>query len=1637
MAVANVSLATSPDTDNGTCSFGQPGLCWLITLDNTTLANTTVAASLAKVPWTYYGFCFASLFGVGIFILFHAVIRVPWYIYVFLKRVYRHFLLSPIPFLRGLFVFALSITSLSNNFFGPYMFWTDGKLNHQWHAPLPTEDRKAARTDFALNIALLMLLVFKPVKFKCWNDGSVPFIPTGRGYSRFFRGFCKPARLAASVFNLLRDWEFVSNMANLPLVFYEICIVACVDYTMPGLWKVAVISLQFLRLFCLIWFCDEIIRIFPKLPLKIGTVMRRITWIACCFLSCAAWIQLMEILGDFWLQSYNGQKDLSYGKVVTFLYGKLVFLDVTSAQLETTTAKISVYIVQAITLIFLVQIIPEMLKQLPRILKIRAFDTVYRKRDTKYVALLGSINPDAVERFAGTFRSTNPGENIAVLLEPEASDDATEEMNTVAGKYRDILTIVSGSVFKKQDLKNVISKHCQCAFFFANESAPNFTAEDHCNFLRVHALKRYHPKVRVIVKVLLYENKERFYDIPNWRKASADPSLQVDGIVCTAEIQFSLLAQRYFAPGISQVVYDWFSKPPKKKNRVSLRKLWRFLKTLRNSYAELRPSLAEGAEKRLSRSGRQTIRCIGYHTPMEKFLEPPRPFLARVREQVLRYAQSVQMRCCPPEVQNTPAEETPLQQVQNETTIVVHEPLNPSPKKIQLYKDIEAKFKGKGILFAVLQEEIFHLYPRENLILKDGAKLFFITSASVNLLQRTLCENCFDNKKRQLGLACDPESVTVCTNCTKNMIPQLQTMTASMEENKDEIWDPTGQYRHYQSTKGAIPLKCADEKDSELSTLEQHVVICVISDRSATPIGLVNFIKPLRSVHAVPPVVVILGEPDFLATEWDSLRDFPNIYPVKGTPLNDNHLRAINIQASRMCLIVDASERPQEESEKWSLSANADLIWPILPKHFYRHVNAVLATVAITEYLKRTSERKDLLIEQAAKVIEEILKRYNIVEDELGTHAVASAKAQLKTLRKKRDQFAEMTMVDISKLLKTTGEQSGELLEFLKRIRQANDTRITAKWHTQELCQNGVEMQEEHLTNLTKIMETYRTKSQKLVQKAVEEITENSKTPMPQTNEAVKGRRHEDFTEFVLGFQDAPLTVQTVESVVLACFNLPRETDPLPEYVINEVTILLQYRSESDSELQNGANETQELLATLFGRNTAVIQKAETLLRRIRGEYDPMQEDCIKVMQDFADSFDTILDSNLKQIFERFREENYKSLRICVEQIIGKYNLIPEKAELELIQFLKHFREACDPLPEEILTCIHHDAVGLISWSQAAGNSAKPKVSADCTKPNIVDALMLKCYEDNDIFDATRLLLLGGYCDAPKQDPEGRVSGCPYLGNQAVLSKLSSSYTKYSSGRVWRGLKKYNPLSADIDRCALGGQQDKNEKVQFHKDLSMKSLSEKLAKRNLLILAPESAVHKRETRNNQNYFALERPFHVVARQKLFAEVLDDLNLEGDANQVIKLEFLPSYILKAIAEKNSGLPARIRNDQHQDWFYAYYRIIDKVANHSEYQSPTLKDAFSKMSPDPAAFSKMISDPAEYHKKDQADKLPMLPKSILNFVLATYYHKKLGQKPSPKSTIPVKELFYKRQEMHDDNATHITWSDLALVPWKDFL
>ena len=104
-----------------------------------------------------------------------------------------------------------------------------------------------------------------------------------------------------------------------------------------------------------------------------------------------------------------------------------------------------------------------------------------------------------------------------------------------------------------------------------------------------------------------------------------------------------------------------------------------------------------------------------------------------------------------------------------------------------------------------------------------------------------------------------------------------------------------------------------------LASLGDHVVLCVFGNKNSYPLGLYSFAGSLRNrkiPHSRTKPIVIIGDEKFLEKEWPSLANYPGIYVVLGSPLEEQSLRTARIHDASSCVIIKAQggSNLQEES---------------------------------------------------------------------------------------------------------------------------------------------------------------------------------------------------------------------------------------------------------------------------------------------------------------------------------------------------------------------------------------------------------------------------------------------------------------------------------------------------------------------------------------------------------------------------------------------------------------------------------------------------------------------------------------------------------------------------------------------------
>lgn len=63
--------------------------------------------------------------------------------------------------------------------------------------------------------------------------------------------------------------------------------------------------------------------------------------------------------------------------------------------------------------------------------------------------------------------------------------------------------------------------------------------------------------------------------------------------------------------------------------------------------------------------------------------------------------------------------------------------------------------------------------------------------------------------------------------------------------------------------------------------MKDHIIVCIFAHKNSISIGLCNFVMPLRSSSMKRDElksIVFVGDEDYLRKEWQTLKNFPNVY---------------------------------------------------------------------------------------------------------------------------------------------------------------------------------------------------------------------------------------------------------------------------------------------------------------------------------------------------------------------------------------------------------------------------------------------------------------------------------------------------------------------------------------------------------------------------------------------------------------------------------------------------------------------------------------------------------------------------------------------------------------------------------------
>ncbi|XP_038061219.1 calcium-activated potassium channel subunit alpha-1-like isoform X4 [Patiria miniata] len=145
--------------------------------------------------------------------------------------------------------------------------------------------------------------------------------------------------------------------------------------------------------------------------------------------------------------------------------------------------------------------------------------------------------------------------------------------------------------------------------------------------------------------------------------------------------------------------------------------------------------------------------------------------------------------------------------------------------------------------------------------------------------------------------------------CTSRVSPRLKQLPDFNDADNTFQFDSTGMFHWCKERTSSYALLTREE--AQQTNLSNHVVVCVFGNRNSPLIGLRNFVMPLRASNfhlEELKTIVLLGDIQYIDREWQTLKNFPKVYIMNGSPLSRADLRAANVNQCDMCVILSAND---------------------------------------------------------------------------------------------------------------------------------------------------------------------------------------------------------------------------------------------------------------------------------------------------------------------------------------------------------------------------------------------------------------------------------------------------------------------------------------------------------------------------------------------------------------------------------------------------------------------------------------------------------------------------------------------------------------------------------------------------------
>ncbi|ESO01730.1 hypothetical protein HELRODRAFT_112655 [Helobdella robusta] len=514
----------------------------------------------------------------------------------------------------------------------------------------------------------------------------------------------------------------------------------------------------------------------------------------------------------------------------------------------------------------------------------------------KHIVLCGHITYESVTNFMSDFLHKDR-EDMGVVLVIMNRKEPDLELEGLFKRHLTQVEYFQGTVMDANDLHRVNIKRAHACLVLADKYCEDPDAEDAANILRVVSIKNYCDDIRVIIQLLQYHNKAgRAYllNIPSWNWKRGDDC------VCLAELKLGFLAQSCLAPGFSTLMANLFSM---------------------RSYKTLSPDMPQWLNDYLRGTGMEMYTEL-LSNSFAGLTFPEAAELCFLKLKLLLIA--IEAR----------------QEGADESYILI----NPR-------YDVKLESNIRGFFIAESADEVKRAYYYcqychystidykqikkclcRTAVIQLPSKYNRIGGTSVLLRTNALKRSSYSRSSigNNINMFSGRSAAATPTSTISFSIPATQQLSATTTQPAAVTSAVTSAtellmnepYNKFDSTlmfhwcPPQTLESCIIHSSSSSSSTSSppysfcnHVVVCLFADPHSPVIGLRNLVMPLRSSNyhfTELKSVVIVCDKDYLIKEWKNLWNFPKIFVIDGSPLNRANLRACNINACDMCIILSA-----------------------------------------------------------------------------------------------------------------------------------------------------------------------------------------------------------------------------------------------------------------------------------------------------------------------------------------------------------------------------------------------------------------------------------------------------------------------------------------------------------------------------------------------------------------------------------------------------------------------------------------------------------------------------------------------------------------------------------------------------------